>query len=149
MKIKILHEDAILPQKAHKGDLGYDLFSNVGKQIYPGEVTLISTGLAIQFPYEYGALIRDRSSISTKKRLFVVAGVIDNGYIGEIQVALFNATPHMHFIPKGEKIAQLILIPVVNSEIEVVDELVPPDERGTGGFGSTNRQLLFDSSGLL
>ena len=102
-----------------------------------GQTRLIPTGIAIQFPEGYGGLLRDRSSVATKRNLFVVAGVIDNGYIGEIMIALHNSTDGFERIMVGEKIAQLILIPTVNFTVEEVDELVSADERGTGGFGST------------
>ena len=102
MKIKRLSEDALLPVKAHAGDLGYDLFASEDTILYPGETTLIPTGVAIQFPDGYGALIRDRSSVATKRNLFVVAGVIDNGYVGEIMIALHNDTNSLDRISVGE-----------------------------------------------
>ena len=137
MKVKKLSEYAQLPQKAHAGDLGYDLFSNEGAAIFPGETKVVKTGIAIEFPAGYGGFIKDRSSVATKKGLFTVAGVIDNGYIGEICIALYNGTDSLIHVAPGEKIAQLVLIPTVNFEIEEVDELVSADQRGEGGFGST------------
>jgi dUTP pyrophosphatase len=137
MKIKRLSEAAVLPQKAHAGDLGYDLFASEEITVWAGQTKLVPTGIAIQFPEGYGALLRDRSSVATKRGLFVVAGVIDNGYIGEIKIALHNSTNGFERISAGEKIAQLILIPTVNFNVEEVDELVSADQRGTGGFGST------------
>jgi dUTP pyrophosphatase len=137
MKVKRLSEAAVLPQKAHVGDLGYDLFASEEITVWAGQTKLVPTGIAIQFPEGYGALLRDRSSVATKRGLFVVAGVIDNGYIGEIKIALHNSTNGFERISAGEKIAQLILIPTVNFNVEEVDELVSADQRGTGGFGST------------
>ena len=137
MKVKKLFEGAKLPQKAHAGDLGYDLFASTATDIFSDETRLVRTGIAIQFPEGYGGFIKDRSSVATKKSLFTVAGVIDNGYIGEIQVALHNASEDIIEINPGDKIAQLVLIPTVNFQVEEVDELVQQDERGEGGFGST------------
>lgn len=137
MKIKRLSANAILPQKAHAGDLGYDLFTNEGVAVFPGETKVVKTGIAIQFPAGYGGFIKDRSSVATKKGLFTVAGVIDNGYIGEICVALHNGTDSLIHVAPGEKIAQLVLIPTVNFEVTEVDEVVSADQRGVGGFGST------------
>ena len=137
MKVKKLFANAQLPQKAHAGDLGYDLFAVQDEMVYPDETRLISTGIAIQFPEGYGAFINDRSSVATKMKLFTVAGVIDNGYIGEIRVAVHNAGPDVQKIKAGDKIAQLVLIPTVNFAIEEVNEVVSADARGTGGFGST------------
>ena len=137
MKVKRLSENSVLPTKAHAGDLGYDLYASEEVVLMAGQTKLVPTGIAIQFPEGYGGLLRDRSSVATKRNLFVVAGVIDNGYIGEIMIALHNSTDGYERIMVGEKIAQLILTPTVNFTVEEVDELVSADERGTGGFGST------------
>ena len=137
MKVKKLLENAQLPTKAHLGDLGYDLYTNEGVAIFPHETKVIKTGIAIQFPEGYGGIIKDRSSIATKRGLHIVAGVIDNGYIGEICVALYNGTESLVHVKPLEKIAQLVLIPTVDFEVEEVDEVVPTDQRGDGGFGST------------
>lgn len=137
MKIKRLSENAKLPSKAHTGDLGYDLYANEGVAVFPSETKVVKTGIAIQFPVGYGAVIKDRSSVATKKGLFTVAGVIDNGYIGEIGIALYNGTDSLIHVTPGEKIAQLVLIPTVNFEVTEVDEVVSADQRGDGGFGST------------
>lgn len=137
LKIKKLLDTATLPQKAHVGDLGYDLYCSEAMEIWPGETRAISTGIAIEFPEGYGGFIRDRSSVATKLHLFTVAGVIDNGYVGEIRIALHNAGTIPRSIAVGDKIAQLVLIPTVNFKVEEVDELVSADQRGTGGFGST------------
>lgn len=137
MKIKRLSENSQLPQKAHAGDLGYDLFTSEGTAIFPNETKVVKTGISIQFPIGYGGFIKDRSSVATKRGLHTVAGVIDNGYIGEICVALHNGTDSLVHVTPGEKIAQLVLIPTVNFEVIEVDEVVSADQRGDGGFGST------------
>lgn len=137
MKVKRLSSNAQLPQKAHSGDLGYDLFCSEETIVWPRETKLVPTGVAIQFPDGYGAFLRDRSSVATKLQLFTVAGIIDNGYIGEIKIALYNGGEDARRILVGEKIAQMVLIPTVNFSVEEVTELVSADARGTGGFGST------------
>lgn len=137
MKVKRFHRNAKLPTKAHKGDLGYDLYASQPITLYPGETRLIETDIAIQFPDGLGGIIKDRSSVATKRYLFVVSGVIDNGYIGPIKVPLHNASEHIQAIAPGDKIAQMILTPVINSDPEEVDEVVSSDQRGDGGFGST------------
>ncbi len=137
MKVMKMVSTAKLPEKAHAGDLGYDLFSLNDQVIYTDETVLVGTGIAIQFPEGYGAFIKDRSSVATKQKLFTVAGVIDNGYVGEIRVALHNASNDAVRIKAGDKIAQLVLIPTVNFQVEEVNEVVSADARGTGGFGST------------
>ena len=137
LQVKLLSQSAKLPQKAHSGDLGYDLYASEPAAIFPNETKVVKTGIAIQFPAGYGGVIKDRSSVATKKGLHTVAGVIDNGYIGEICIALYNGTDSLVHVTPGEKIAQLVLIPTVNFEVTEVDEVVSADQRGEGGFGST------------
>jgi len=137
MKIKRLHEEAILPTKAHSGDLGYDLYTSEPVTINTDETVLVNTGVSIQFPAGYGGIIKDRSSVATKQKLFTVAGVIDNGYTGEIKIAMHNASGQSQHIEQGQKIAQLVLVPVTNFVIEEVDVVITNDGRGEDGFGST------------
>lgn len=137
LKVKLLRENAILPTKAHKGDLGFDLYAAEQITIWGQQTKLVHTGIAIEFPEGYGALIRDRSSVAVTHGLFVVAGVIDNGYIGEIKIAMFNSREGYNIIQPGEKIAQLILVPVVDCPVKEVDEVMSADQRGVNGFGST------------
>jgi dUTP pyrophosphatase len=138
LQVKLLSEFAKLPQKAHAGDLGYDLFSaQWNPLIEPGETVVVKTGIAIQFPEGYGGFIKDRSSVATKKGLFTVAGVIDNGYIGEICIAVHNGSTEPAHILVEEKIAQLVLIPTVDFQVVEVREVTSADQRGVGGFGST------------
>lgn len=137
MKVKRLSPSAKLPTKAHAGDLGYDLYASQPTTIWPGETALIETDIAIQFPPGLGGIIKDRSSIATKRHLFTVSGVIDSGYIGAIKVAIHNASEHIQAVAVGDKIAQMILTSVINSDPVEVDELISLDNRGVGGFGST------------
>lgn len=137
MKVKKVFKWAVLPTKAHTGDLGYDLYAADQYTVYGGETKLINTGIQIQFPKGYGGLIRDRSSVATKKQLIVTAGVIDNGYSGTILVALTNLGESYQTIYVGDKIAQLILIPTVDFKVEEVAEVESVDGRGADGFGST------------
>ena len=140
LRVKKLTDSAHLPEKAHTGDLGYDLYASEEVILYAGDTKLIPTGIAIQFPEGYGGFIKDRSSVATKRNLFTVAGVIDNGYVGEIKIALHNPTDDLDRILPGEKIAQLVLIPTVNFSVVEVDEVITADQRGDNGFGSTNNQ---------
>lgn len=137
MKVKKLVDHAKLPEKAHAGDLGYDLFCSENIYLQPGDVTLVDTGVAVQFPEGWGAKIFDRSSIATKMNLIVVAGVIDNGYTGHIKVAFYNHGTKLIQFYVGDKIAQLVPMPVTNFPIEEVFEIESSDGRNQGGFGST------------
>lgn len=126
------------PVKAHKGDLGYDLFCNEVISIFPNETKKVKTGIGLQFPEGWGGIVKDRSSVATNRELFVCAGVIDNGYVGEIQVPFHNGGEHIQSFMPGDKIAQLIPTQVVTfDEIEEAAELESTDQRGAGGFGST------------
>ena len=138
LKVKRLTETARLPEKAHQGDLGYDIFADEDKWIEPGGFTLISTGISVHnSSYKYGFIIKDRSSIAMKG-LFTHAGVIDAGYTGEIKVLFHNNSSTAIKIEQGDKIAQLVPQPVVNFEVEEVEELFET-KRGKNGFGSTGK----------
>jgi dUTP pyrophosphatase len=135
----VQHTDsAKVPNKAHSGDLGYDIFADEAVTLNPGERKLISTGISIKAGNgKYGFIIKDRSSMAVKG-LFSHAGVIDAGYTGEIKVLLFNASSEFYVVGKGDKIAQLIPTKVVSFEIKEVKEH-NNTQRGQGGFGSTGR----------
>ena len=138
LKVKRLTDTAKLPEKAHQGDLGYDVFADEDKWIPYGEYRLISTGISVfNNTYRYGFIIKDRSSIAMKG-LFTHAGVIDAGYTGEIKVFFHNVSNTSIKIEKGDKIAQLIPTKVINFEVEEVEELFQT-KRGDNGFGSTGR----------
>jgi len=137
LKVKKLHPKAILPTKAHAGDLGYDLYALEHSVVTHENITLVRTGIACEFPAGYGALLRDRSSVATKGAA-IVAGVIDNGYIGEILIAMHQISKLSWHISPGQKIAQMVLIRTVDFPVVEVAEVVSADERGVGGFGSTN-----------
>lgn len=137
LKIKKIHPDATIPQRAHDGDLGFDLFSNETVVIRRGETKLVGTGIQCQFPWKFGALIKDRSSIASKKNLFTKAGVIDHGYTGEIKILFHSQSDQDQTIQSGDKIAQMILIPVVDCIVEETDIDEDFSTRGSDGFGST------------
>ena len=138
LKVKKLTDTARLPEKAHQGDLGYDVFADEDKWIEPGGYKLISTGISVHnSTYKYGFIIKDRSSIAMKG-LFTHAGVIDAGYTGEIKVLFHNNSSTSIKIEQGDKMAQLVPTKVVNFEVEEVEELFET-KRGKNGFGSTGK----------
>ena len=143
LRAKKLTETAVIPTKAHTGDLGYDLYSDSHYEIESGDSQVVSTGIAIGFPHGYGGFIKDRSSISTQRGLITGAGVIDNEYIGEIKILIINHSRERQVIEHGEKIAQIVLIPVTDCSILEVEEL-ESHGRGTKGFGSTGMKKLFN-----
>lgn len=135
--IKKLDESAIIPTKAHSTDLGYDLYALETIIVGDNVPTLVRTGIGVKFPEGWGGFIKDRSSMATKLNLQTVAGVIDEDYTGEIKVALLTNQGTV-VIEKGQKIAQLVPIPVTNWDIIEVENL-PETVRGEKGFGSSGK----------
>lgn len=143
LKVKKLHPDAILPRRAHETDLGFDLFALETVAVQAGQTVLAKTGIACSFPEGWGGIVKPRSS-QGKAGIDVYGGVIDNGYTGEIGVLLYNSNPSLGYIENvtiykaGEKIAQLLLVPVFPGTIQEVTSL-HKTERGDKGFGSTGK----------
>ncbi|MDP3027803.1 MAG: dUTP diphosphatase [Nanoarchaeota archaeon] len=136
IKIKKLHPDAILPNYAHLGDAGMDLYSVENITIAPGKRALVPTGITTEIPEGYVALIWDKSGLAAKSGIKTMAGVIDCHYRGEWKIVLFNTSENNYEVKKGEKIAQALIQPVASPEIEEVSEL-SDTSRGEGSFGST------------
>lgn len=137
LKIKRLHKDAKLPSYAHPGDVGLDMCSLEDAVVNPGEHVRLYTGFALEFPEGYGAFVKDKGSIS-KAGLHTMGGVFDAGYRGEYNVHLVNLSDTAYSIAKGDKVAQLVILPVEIATLEEVPEL-SSSERGVGAFGSTGR----------
>lgn len=135
-KVKLLHNEALLPQYGYPGDAGMDL-SVVGDHLLsPGESRDLPTGVAVELPTGHWARITGRSSTLRKHGLFINEGVIDEGYRGELLVYVTNRQSTPVTVHTGDRLAQLILHPVVHAPSEWADELSPSD-RGANGFGST------------
>jgi dUTP pyrophosphatase len=135
LKVKLLAEDAKAPTVAHPGeDLAYDLYALSDHALTPGTVHKVRTGIAVDGGL--GFLIKDRSSMAAAG-FFTHGGVIDPGYRGEIMI-LFTATHEGSRIRKHDKIAQMVPVPALTSEVEVVDALTEA-ARGEKGFGSSGR----------
>ena len=143
LKIKRLNENAILPERASAGAAGMDLHACIPSPvtIAPRELVRIPTGLAIAMPDEnMVALIFARSGLGIKHGVSLsnAVGVIDSDYRGEICVGLCNVGGEPYTIEPNERIAQMVLMPVLNLPLEETDDL-GETERGAGGFGSTGR----------
>ena len=137
LKVKKLKDEAILPEYAHPGDAGLDVFSCEDAEILPSESKMIKTGIAIQVPGNTEAQIRPRSGLALKHKITVLntPGTIDEGYRGEVGVILINHGDKSFAIEKGMKIAQMVIKPLLTVQVEEADELSDP-ARGQGGFGS-------------
>ncbi len=135
LKVKRIHPEAKLPVYGHPGDAGLDLFSVADRDLAPGEVFAVPTGIQIVVPAGHVGLIWDKSGISLKG-VHRLAGVVDAGYRGEVQVVMINLGPAPFAVRQGMKIAQLLVQPVTAVEVVEADSL-DGTPRGEGGFGST------------
>lgn len=139
VKIKQLHPDATLPSYAHPGDVGMDLYSREETTIIqPMERRLFYCGFAMEFPTGYTAIVKDKSSLPKNHGLHTMGGVYDAGYRGEYNVNLINLGDEPVTIEKGQKIAQIVILPVEIPTLVEVDEL-SDSARGEGAFGSTGK----------
>lgn len=162
VKVKRLHNDAVIPRYAREGDAGFDLVAVEDTIIEPGETAVIKTGIAFELPTGYEMQIRPRSGITAKTKLRVQLGTVDSGYRGEVGVIVDNIhsgrypngavhrygfnldgtkTSDTHrygayIIRKGDRIAQAVINRIPTVQITEVDELGDSD-RGGGGFGSS------------
>ena len=143
LKVKRLKESAVLPVRATEGSAGADLCAclDCTVEILPGETAKIPTGIAIDIgSCDKVALVFGRSGLGINHGIAPAncVGVIDSDYRGEIIVGLKNSSGKPYSIHHGDRIAQLVIMPVFTPKIEEVTELGETD-RGTGGFGSTGR----------
>ena len=133
----VLDEGAKMPYRAFSGDAGYDLFSREDAVIYPSSGGLFDTGVHVAISEGYVGFLKSKSGLNVKHSI-QSEGVIDSGYTGSIHVKLFNHGSKAVRIEKGQKISQLVLLPIITPELELVDSL-EETERGSGGFGSTGK----------
>ncbi len=134
-----LHEEARLPERAYSADAGLDLATCERVELGPGERAVVPTGLAVAIPEGYAGFVQPRSGLAARQGISVVnsPGLIDPGYRGEIRVVLLNTdTEHTFVAEPGDRIAQLVVLPIPELELVEVDEL-PTTERGVHGFGSS------------
>lgn len=141
LKIKKVQENAVIPKRATEGSAGLDLCACIDAPLTlnSGDTALIPTGLAIELPSsQYGAFVFARSGLSIKHGIGLLnaVGVIDSDYRGEIKVGVINQIKEPYTIEPGERIAQLVIMPVATLSVEEAQTL-GESERGAGGFGST------------
>ncbi len=138
LRFKRIHPDAVLPAYAHPSDAGMDLKSVADVVIPRGGRALVPTGLVVLLPPGYEAQVRPRSGLALKHGVTVLnsPGTIDSGYRGEIGVILANFGAADFAVKTGDKIAQLVIAPVTQPQVEETD-VIDETDRGAGGFGST------------
>ncbi|CTQ69381.1 dUTP diphosphatase [Roseibium alexandrii] len=145
LELKRLDNGRDLPLPAYQSDLaaGLDLLAAVddGLTLQPGSRALVPTGLAMALPAGYEAQVRPRSGLAAKHGVTVLntPGTIDADYRGEVKVILINLGDTAFEISRGDRIAQMVIAPVLQAEIEEV-EILSETSRGTGGFGSTGQR---------
>lgn len=136
MKI-VLDPGSIMPSRAHETDAGLDLFSPVRKVIRANDWESIDTGVHVEIPDGYVGMITSKSGLMAKEGI-TSRGTIDCGYTGSIKAVLFNHSKRDYIVEKGQKITQLVIMPIITPTLELVDSLEETD-RGENGFGSTGR----------
>ena len=141
INVELMNEDSVMPSYAYPSDSGFDLYSTKEIEIGSFGRVLVPTGIKLSFPEGYEIQVRPKSGLAIKQGLTVLntPGTVDQGYTGEIQVIVFNTNNYSVMIPKGMKIAQAVLCPVVPGklvEFELVSSVEEKD-RSDNGFGST------------
>ena len=137
IRIKRLDPKAVLPKRAHPEDAGMDLHLLESVEIPPGGGIRVRTGIAMEIAVGFVGMVADRSSLAAKG-LKTAGGIIDAGYRGEIHIVLRNLTGDAVRLEGGDRVAQLLILPVALPVIEEVEEL-SQTTRAAGGFGSTGR----------
>ena len=140
IKFQKLHPDAQIPSYAHIGDAGADVYAVTEVTVAPQKRAAIPTGLAVDIPIGYEIQVRPKSGLALKHGITVLnsPGTVDAGYRGEIQVIVINLGDEAYTFTKGQKIAQLVLKPVIQANY--VEGELGTSDRGVGGFGSTGLQ---------
>lgn len=136
MKVK-LDKGAYMPERAHAQDAGYDIRTPERVVIYPHSYAKIDTGVHVQIQEGYVGMLKSKSGLNVNGDL-TGEGVIDAGYTGSIVVKLYNHGSQYRILEAGDKIIQLVILPIITPELEPVNEL-EDTERGNDGFGSTGR----------
>jgi dUTP pyrophosphatase len=141
LRVAKLKEDATLPTRAHEGDAGLDLYAREAAHLGPGERWSVGTGIALEIPGGHAGLVLPRSGLARDHGIALVnsPGLIDSGYRGEVRVLLLNTDPADTFrIAPGDRIAQLMIVPITGAEPVEVGTL-SDSVRDAGGFGSSGR----------
>ena len=136
MKVK-LEPGAKMPTRAHDSDAGYDLYAMETQIVSAKESAVFDTGVHIALPEGTAGLLVSKSGMNVKHDI-TSTGLIDAGYTGSIKVKLYNHGGYDYRVEAGDKISQLVIIPIRTPTLELVDEL-EHTERGDGGFGSSGR----------
>ena len=140
MKIPVLPTDSMyrMPERAHEGDAGVDLYAAEGVVLEPGGRATVPLGFSMAIPGGHAGLVLPRSGLASRSGITVMnaPGLIDSGYRGEVQVALVNHSDERFTVERGDRIAQLVIVAVATPSFEAAETL-DETRRGSGGFGSS------------
>lgn len=136
MKI-MLDEGAKMPTRAHKTDAGLDLYAKETQIVPARESAVFDTGVHIELPPNTAGFLKSKSGLNVKHGI-TSEGVIDVGYTGSIVVKLYNHSGYDYTVNAGDKISQLVIVPILTPKLEIVDSL-EDTERGSNGFGSSGK----------
>jgi dUTP diphosphatase len=141
LRFRKLDPEALLPSYARPGDAALDLAAAADVEVLPGERAMVPTGVAVAIPEGHAGLVLPRSGLASRHGLTLAnaPGLIDSGYRGEVTCAMVNLDRDAPVtIKRGDRIAQLLVVPIAEVRPVWAEEL-PPSDRGTGGFGSTGK----------
>ena len=138
MKVISEHGPKYLPERAHDTDAGLDIKTPYPFHIMAGDSAMVFTGIHVQLPAGCAGLLVSKSGLNVKDEI-TSTGLIDEGYTGEIIVKLYNHGDKTKFFDAGDKVSQLVVIPVRYEPVEAVDHFEGETARGNKGFGSTGR----------
>lgn len=142
VKLKYLSDKVSRPEYATRGSIGFDLSAALDSSyvLKPGERAVIPTGVAVSIPKGYGGFLFSRVGLVAKKGIVLTngAGVVDSDYTGEIKVPVMNISDSSYTVKAGDRIAQLVVLPVETADFVIVDEL-PQTYRGSRAFGSSGK----------
>lgn len=146
LKIKLLYENSKMPEIAHEGDAGIDIFSVEESIIKAGEIKLIKTGISLELPKDTEVQLRPKSGLALNHGITLLnsPGTIDEGYRGEIMVIVINHSKNDFVVKEGMKIAQMVVKPVYKVNLVKIHEVNLETERGKNGFGSSGIWQLHD-----
>ncbi len=138
LKVKKLHNDAVLPKYAEAGDAGMDIFTYQTVVIKPGEIKKIPSGISVEIPKGYVGLYWDKSGLAINHGIKVLGGVADSGYRGELILGVINLSKKSYTFEKGHKVLQMLIQKVESVKIKEV-KVLSNTKRGHGGLGSTGK----------
>lgn len=133
----MLDENAVMPTRGYATDAGLDLYARETQIVPAKESAIFDTGVHIELPQNTVGFLKSKSGLNTKHGI-TSEGVIDVGYTGSIVVKLYNHSGYDYEVNKGDKISQLVILPILTPELELVESLEETD-RGNNGFGSTGK----------